>query len=552
MIEKDLHKKLNQLLSLQAENEIVEFKEAKNGYDFGKLCKYFSALANEANLQKADCAWLVFGIENNEHKVVGTNFRKKRNELDNLKKEVADKISNRITFIEIHELFLKEGRVILFEIPAAPKGLPVAYDGHYYGRDGESLGALNIIELERIREQSKTEDWTAALVVDATIDDIDKEALKKAKIEFTKRNPKYAEELDTWDDIKFLDKAKLTIKGKITRTALILLGKEESEHYLGSAVKIRWNLKTITNQDKSYEVYSIPLILAVDEVYRSIRNLKYIYLRDGTLFPDEFLRYEPFNIREPLNNSIAHQDYSKKGYINVVEFEDDHLVFSNYGTFLPKSIEDVVLRDTPEENYRNPFLVAAMKNLDMIETQGGGIRKLFNFQKKRFFPMPDFDFSNGKCKATITGKILNEDFARILIKNPSLSLEDTLILDKVQKQKKVSEEEYDYLKKQKFVEGRKPNLFLSYKLVESVNNDELKAEYIANRSFDDNHFRDMIVEYIKKFGPTKRKAIDSLIIPKLSAVLDSNQKKKKVSNLLKSLRELKKIKSPIFATWELV
>jgi ATP-dependent DNA helicase RecG len=549
MTEEALHKKLKRLQSLHSENEIVEFKEAKNGYDFGKLGKYFSASSNEANLQRADSAWLVFGVENNEHKIVGTNFRTKRSELDNLKKEIADKISNRLTFIEIHELFLEEGRVILFEIPAAPKGIPVAYDGHYYGRDGESLGALNIVELERIREQSNMEDWTAAIVADATIEDLDDAALKKARIEFAKRNPKYAQELHTWNDAKFLDKAKLTIKGNITRTALILLGKEEAEHYLGSAVKVRWNLKTVTNQDKSYEVYSIPLILAVDEVYRSIRNLKYVYLRDGTLFPDEFLRYEPFNIREPLNNAIAHQDYSKKGYINVVEFEDDHLVFSNCGTFLPKSIEDVVLRDAPEENYRNPFLVAAMKNLDMIETQGGGIRKLFNFQKQRFFPMPDYDFSDGKCKATITGKILNEDFARILIKNPSLSLEDTLILDKVQKQKTISDEEFKYLKKQQFIEGRKPNIFLSSLVVEPTNDDELKAEYIANRSFDDNHFKDMIIEYIKKFGPTKRKAIDNLIIPKLSAVLNDTQKKKKVDNFLTALRGESKLKTTQLRTW---
>lgn len=551
MTEQELHKKLNQLRNLQAENEIVEFKEAKSGYDFSKLGKYFSALCNEANMQKVKCAWLVFGVENNEHKIVGTNFRTKRSELDNLKKEIADKVSNRITFVEIHELILENQRVILFEIPPAPQGLPVAYDGHYYGRDGESLGALNIVEVEKIRAQSNVEDWTAEIITDATIDDLDDEAIKKARLEFAKRNPKYAQELHNWNNAKFLDKAKLTIKGKITRTALILLGKEEAEHYLGSAVKVRWNLKTVSNQDKSYEVYSIPLILAVDEVYRSIRNLKYVYLRDGTLFPDEFLRYEPFNIREPLNNAIAHQDYSKKGYINVVEFEDDHLVFSNYGTFLPKSIEDVVLRDVPEENYRNPFLVAAMKNLDMIETQGGGIRKLFNFQKQRFFPMPDYDFSDGKCKATITGKIWNEDFARILIRNPSLSLEDTLILDKVQKQKIISDEEFKYLKKQKFIEGRKPNIYLSSLVIEPTNNDLLKAEYISNRSFDDNHFKGLIIEYIKKFGPTKRKAIDSLIIPKLSTVLNSEKKKKKVSNLLKALRESKKIKSPSFALWEL-
>lgn len=541
MTEQELEDKLRQLLNLQAENEIAEFKEAKNGYDFTKLGKYFSALCNEANLNRATCAWLVFGIENKQHKVVGTKFRENRIALDSLKKEIADKTSNRITFIEIYEILLSEGRILLFQIPPAPKGIPIAFDGHFYGRDGESLVALNLEELERIRFQSNMEDWSAVIIPDATISDLDELAIQKARLEFVKRNPKYKLEEPSWDNAKFLNKAKLTIKGKITRTAMILLGKDEAEHYLGSCVKIRWNLKTVTNQDKSYEVFSIPLILAVDEVYRSIRNLKYVYLRDGTLFPDEFLRYEPFNIREPINNAIAHQDYTKKAYINVVEFEDDHLVFSNYGTFLPKSLEDVILNDAPEENYRNPFLVAAMKNLDMIETQGGGIRKLFNFQRQRFFPMPDYDFSDAKCKVTITGKILNEEFARILIKNPQLSLEDILLLDKVQKQKLISEEEYKYLKKNNFIEGRKPNIYLSSEVIEPTKDDNLKAEYIRNKGFDDEYCKKMIIDYITKWKEANRKQIEKLLWDKLSDVLDEKTKFIKVTNLLQALRITKQI-----------
>ncbi len=552
MTKEELVSKLDQLRTLVAENEIVEFKEANNGYDFTKFGRYFSALCNEANLNRASCAWLVFGIENKHHNIIGTNFRLNRSDLDSLKKEIADKTSNRITFIEIHELILPEGRVLLFQIPPAPRGLPISFDGHYYGRDGESLVALNLEEIERIRFQGSMEDWTAGVIPDATIEDLDPDAILKARTEFRKRNLKYADDLNGWSDSKFLDKAKLTIKGKITRTALILLGKEQEEHFLGSSVKIRWNLKTLTNQDKAFEVYSIPLILAVDEVYKSIRNLKYVYLRDGTLFPDEFLRYEPFNIREPLNNAIAHQDYTKKAYINVVEFEDDHLVFSNYGTFLPTSVEDVVLKDTPEENYRNPFLVAAMKNLDMIETQGGGIRKLFNFQRQRFFPMPDFDFSDGKCKVTITGKIINEDFARILIKKPSLNLEDILLLDKVQKQKVISETAYKYLKKVKFIEGRKPNIYLSFKVIEPIDNEDLKVEYMANKSFDDAHFKKMIMDYLNKFGRTKRKTIENLIIPKLSSALSDEQKKSKVTNYLSALRMDGKIRNLPGYFWEIV
>ncbi len=357
--------------------------------------------------------------------------------------------------------------------------------------------------------------------------------------------------VNAWNDAKFLDKAKLTIKGKITRTVLILLGKDESEHFLGSFVKIRWNLKTVDNKDKDFEIFSIPFILAIDEVYKKIRNLKYRYLREGTLFPDEVLRYDPFNIREPLNNAIAHQDYTKKSYINVVEFEDDHLVFSNYGTFLPKSIEDVVLSDAPEENYRNPFLVAAMKNLDMIETQGGGIRKIFNFQRQRFFPMPDYDLTDGKFKVTITGKLLNEDFARILIKNPNLTLEDILILDKVQKKKLVTDDEYNYLKKQKFIEGRKKNCFLSYTVIEPTNDPKLKADYIKNRGLDVEFLKKYLYDYIK-MGKVKRSDIDKFIWEKLPDVLDETKKKNKVKNLLQDLRKEGKIQSPEHGFWEVI
>lgn len=151
MNKQELKIKLEQLQALPTENELVEFKEARNGYDFKKLGKYFSALCNEANLHDKQCAWLVFGIENKNHTITGTGFRSDKADLESLKKEIADKTTERITFIDIHELISPEGRVLLFQIPPAPKGLPIAFEGHYFGRDGESLVPLNIQKIEQIR-----------------------------------------------------------------------------------------------------------------------------------------------------------------------------------------------------------------------------------------------------------------------------------------------------------------------------------------------------------------------------------------------------------------
>jgi ATP-dependent DNA helicase RecG len=553
MTEKELQEYIKTNFPIENEKcEWKEFKSLKNaisGSAGNDIISYISAIAN---MQGGN---LIIGIQDKTLDIVGIQDFAGYT-IENIRFRINGNCTNlNIEAFSVQEFITSDTKKVIwvFHIPKHQFRLPVYAHKKTWQRIDDNLVEMTKARLDAILTQVQlNEDWSKVIIPGATIQDLDYDAIKKARIEFKKRNPKYSDEVDNWMDADFLNKAKLTIKGKITRTALILLGKEESEHYLDSSVKIRWNLKTIDNQDKDFEIFSIPFLLSVDEVYKKIRNLKYRYLRDGTLFPDEVLRYEPFNIRESLNNAIAHQDYSKGARINVVEFEDDHLVFSNYGSFLPKSVEDVVLNDTPEEVYRNPFLVEAMKNLDMIETQGGGIRKIFNFQKQRFFPLPDFNFDDNKVKVTITGKILDENFARIIIKNSNLGLDEVILLDKVQKHKEITDTEFKYLKKLKCIEGRRPNIYLSYNIIESINDKSLQAEYLANRSFDDSYFKDMIIEYLKKFGDTKRSTIESLIIPKLSAVLTDVKKKNKVANLLKSLKTEGKITSVPGYYWRVV
>jgi len=521
------------LRNLTAENEIVEFKEAKSGYDFSKLGKYFSALSNEANLKGVSYAWLVFGVENKKHAIVGSQFRPKRKDLDSLKSEIANKTTNRITFIEIYELNEPEGRVVMFQIPAAPKGFPISFEGHYYGRDDEELSPLNLEEIERIRAQATTEDWSAATLRDATIADLDEEAIALARKNYKNKFPEKASELDFWDDITFLNKAKITIKGKITRTAIILLGREESEHFINPAeAKVRWLLKDANGNDKDYAIFGCPMILAVDKVYAKIRNLKYRYIKDGTLFPEEVNQYEPYSIREALNNCIAHQDYTKHGRINVVEM-DDQLIFTNLGSFIPGSVEKVVKEDAPEEHYRNRFLAAAMFNLKMVDTAGGGIKKIFNFQRERFFPMPDYDLSDGKVKVTSAGKILEMEYARMLARNNDLTLEEIIMLDKVQKKKVLTDLEEKHLRSKRLIEGRKPNYFIGLKVAEKTGQ---KATYSKNKAFDKKYYLDLIEKAIREHKSLERSEIDELLWNKLPDWMNDNQKKNKIGNLLSELR----------------
>ena len=360
MTERELHKILSDAIALPAETEIVEFKEAKEGFDFNKIGQYFSALSNEANLKAKSCAWLIFGVENTKHQVVGSNYRTDRKKLDSLKKEIGDKTTNNISFVEIHELNHSAGRVVMFQIPAAPQGIPVAFEGFYYGRANESLVALNIEKIERIRNQVLNRDWSRNIVPDATFEHLDKEAMLKAREQYKQKRPALIEDIDSWDDITFLNKAKLTLSGKITNTAILLLGKDEASPLISPAIaQITWILK---DDPSDYVHFHTPFILTVENALARIRNLKYRHLGFTTLFPNEVYKYDNWVIREALHNCVAHQDYEKSGRIHVLEYKN-RLIFENVGGFIPNSVEEVIKLDSPQHYYRNPFLAEAMVNL---------------------------------------------------------------------------------------------------------------------------------------------------------------------------------------------
>lgn len=531
MTEAQLIQKLLELCSLPAETEVMEFKKASKDSDFHKIGKYFSALCNEANLKGKQEAWLIFGVEDKHKNIVGTNYRMgNRAHLDSLKYEIANKTSNRITFIEIHELNLPEGRVVMFQIPPAPKGTPVSWEGHYYGRDGESLVALNIEEQDRIRRQTAVYDWSAEICEGATIADLDMNALQIARNNYKKKNPRLIDEIDRWDDITFLNIALITINGKISRTAILLLGNSVASNFIiPSVAQITWSLRDKDSVEKDYDHFTTPFLLSVDKVFDKIRNLKYRYLKHGTLFPEEIEQYEPLNIKEALSNCIAHQDYSLGGRITVTEREDGYLTFTNLGSFLPGTIDNVILNENPPEQYRNPFLARAMATLNMIDTIGSGIKRMYRLQSKRFFPLPDYDVSDNRVKVTLIGKQLDVEYARVLAQNPDLTLEEIVILDKIQKKKNLTEEELKHVRAKRLIEGRKPNFHISQKVAERTGQ---KADYIRNRGFKDQHYKDMILQFINEYGSATKEDIDKLLLDILPEILDKEKKKNKVRNLV--------------------
>jgi ATP-dependent DNA helicase RecG len=532
MTASELHSLLDRLCSEPTETEWLEFKDSF--FEPQVIGEYISALANSAALLGKPRSYLVFGVEDAAHRVVGTSFNPAAaSGKGNQPLEIWLSCGlHPNTGFEIHAFDYHGRRVVLFEInPAFDR--PVKFQETPYIRVGSAKTQLSKYPDKERQIWNRRLDWSAQRCETATLSDLDPGALVKARKEFITKYPSQAEEVLAWDDMTFLNKAKLAKQGGITNAAVLLLGKPESSTILAPAIaRITCILKNDRNEERDYEHFGPPFLLNVDKVLGRIRNLTIRELPSGTLFPVELSQYDPWVIREALHNCLAHQDYGLRGRIQVVE-TPDALFLTNVGSFLPGTVAHVIQQDAPLEIYRNPFLAEAMVNLNLIDTQGGGIKRMFQKQRSRFFPLPDYDLSQPERVAvSIRGRILDERYTRMLMARTDLDLATIILLDKVQKRQPITHEEHHRLKTSKLVEGRYPNIFVSAPVAAATGQ---KAKHIRDRGFDNRYYQDLIVELITRHQPITRSEIDRLMLGKLPEILTDTQKLRKIHNLLYEL-----------------
>lgn len=533
----ELNKILDELL-LNTENECVEFKKAENNFDIDILGKYFSALGNEATLKNKQYSWIVFGIDDKTHKLTNTNFYSDNN-FNKVKKQITDNTTDNIGFIEIYEFMRNGKRVIMFQVPAA-SGTPINWKGFPYGRNGESIAPLTSNKIEQIKATANY-DWSRQVIEGATIDNLDRDAIRVAREQFKSKykGKSIATEADNLSDIDFLNKVKLTLNSKITMACMLLLGKNEDDYLMnGYTPKMTWKLYDDFNVI-DYEHFGIPFIVNVENLKSKIRNLRYRYMvNDNTLFPNEVDQYDNYILRELINNCIVHQDYKLRGNINVMEYKDK-LIITNEGNFIPGTIENVLKDGFSSPYYRNQFLANAMVNLNMIDTVGSGIRRVYDIQKKKFFPMPDYDLSNdNRVIVTLYGKIIDEKYSKILFEKTNLDIDKVMLLDKVQKGFEITKKQSDYLRKENLIEGRYPNIYISSDIAKITGE---KKDYMYNSGLENEFYMKMIIKYLENYGSASRKEIFALLNDKLPKSLDNKNKISRVRYLLDTLKKNGKI-----------
>ena len=259
-----------------------------------------------------------------------------------------------------------------------------------------------------------------------------------------------------------------------------------------------------------------------------------------TLFPTETKQYDMWLLRELMNNCLAHSDYSIGGRIYLNEFED-RLILSNPGSFLPGSIEPVLKPSYNPPYYRNQLLAEAMVKFNLIDTQTMGIRRAFRIQQEKYFPLPDYDLTTASQVSVIVyGKILDENYIKVLYDNPDLDLSTVYLIDQVQKHQRISKENVQYLRKLKLIEGKMPNIFISSSVAESIGE---KGQYIKNKGFDDEKYKGWILNYLETYQKAKKRDFVELLKDSLPDTMDEQQKIYKVQNLLQALRKEGKIET---------
>ncbi len=431
--------------------------------------------------------------------------------------------------------------VWIIHIPKHQPRRPVLAHKKAWQRIEDSLVEMTNERMSVILEEPiyTAKDWSAEIVSDATIDDLDEVAIAKARMMFKKVHSRIpAEEVNGWGVQSFLGRCGLMKNGGITRAAIILLGKYESAFMLRPAVaQVTWTRRDAKQDVVDYEHFTVPFVLTVDEILSKIENLTLREMPGGTLFPDTMKQYDDYTIREALHNCIAHQDYTLQQRINFVE-NSGYLYYSNAGTFIPGTLENALRNEEPQTHFRNECLCRAMVDFNMIDTVSRGIKKMFSEQWRRHFPMPDYEIDQIKKKVVVRiyGNEINKRYTDLLKTNDTLSLWDCISLDAVQKGRTIHEDIAQDLLIRGLIEGETPHYNISLSIAKNTHQ---LPSYTKTKGLDKERLRQMVLQYLSNAGEegAKRDSIYEYLKDVLPQNKTQEQKLRYVGRLLVEMNE---------------
>jgi predicted HTH transcriptional regulator len=385
---------VNEIIKLPNETEWIEFKH--NNEDPQMIGEYISALSNSAALNGKTNGYIIWGVDDTTHEILGTTFTpssaKKGGEA--LENWILRLLEPKIDF-KFYEIEIDEKSIVLLEIAPAYRH-PVTFSGTEYIRLGSHKKKLKELaekerELWRIFDKVPFEKQIAVDNIDAS------EVL--GYLEYTKyfellniplpenRNA-ILEALIADNMVNKLDNAKYAI----TNLGAILFAKDLSKfnNFKRKAIRViqyKDNTKFQTTKEivgnKGYAVGFEGLIEYINNMLPSNEVIKQAFRENKTMYPE-------LSIREIVANAIIHQDFFATGSSVMIEIFANRFEVTNPGTPL---VDTERFLDSPPKS-RNEAIASFMRRIGICEERGSGVDKIVIQTELYQLPAPIFE-TNG-------------------------------------------------------------------------------------------------------------------------------------------------------------
>ncbi len=486
---------LDQLKELMdsREDEHLEFKEGKNGYDFHELARYCSAFANEGGGK------LILGVTNKiPRRVVGSNAFKP---VEKAVQGLLQALHMKVLAVELPH---PDGRVLIFDVPSRPPGLPISYKGTNWMRSGESLVPMSNDMLRKIFEETVT-DFSAEICKAVTVDNLNPSAIAALREAwYRKTGQKTAREVP---DLQFLEDAGLLIDHEVTYAALVLVGSRRAltRHLSQAEIVFEYRSSDASGAPQERLDFRDAFFQIYDELWKVINLRNDVqHLHDG-LFLRDIRTFNERAVREALLNAVSHRDYRLAGSIFVKQYPRRIEIVSPGG--MPPGItpENILWRQHP----RNRLIAEVLARCGFVERSGQGVNLMYEESVKEGKVAPDFTGTDDfQVFLTLSGLIKDPRFVKFLDRIGQEKLSrfatgDFLILDALNRDKKVPAELKDritYLIEQEVVErlgkGRGTKYILSRKYYEFVGK---SGAYTRKKGLDRETNKTLLLQHIKEF-----------------------------------------------------
>lgn len=509
---------IEQLKYCKESEDKVEFKKGEHGnvaYDGGSRLKpserrrcilgYVTALCNEKG------GSLVIGMEDKyPHKVVGT--RQNENSTGELEANIYRDTGIRPKIYELYEDEAeKKGRVLVIDVPPRPAGTVFKFEDVPLMRVGEELKPMSDeVYLSIIQENEP--DFSQQVCRDATLDDLDPDALSVLKEKYARKqnNPIFL----TLSNRQILSDLQLITDEGITNAAVILLGKEDfiKRVYPQASVMLEYRHSESQITFDNRISYSQPFFIMIDRLWHDIdlRNGKFQIKEGPYIFDVPYFNEEV--IRESINNAITHRDYTRHSE-TVIKQYPQKLIVTNAGGFPHGVTIDNIL--TVPSTPRNRLLADVLSKTGIVERSGQGIDKIFYRTLSEGKEAPDYSGSDAFNVELILSAIIQdkafalfiESVQQNLAEDNKLSVFEIVVLDKIRRNEKTTALDKAVIKQlmdRNLIEKRGKTNGIHYILCRSYYEfTGNTAEYSKKSDWNTSQVTSIIIPFLTKYNKAK-------------------------------------------------